>query len=850
MNHKFIFSNKGVHVFISLILLVSYKHTIVAQYAELQLDKRVIHPRFREFPKPAGGKLATTNPPIMLCPLMGNGKVKYSFRLSQDNQFKDASTIEAKNLPYAIFNVHSKLANGLWYWQYKAGNGNWSEIQSFKISENVPVFETPKAENLFRKIPKEHPRVLINQSKLADFRNRVAGKPDAQAIIAHADKMIKTNPPGESTGAANPDEKLTQVEKQKLALDASKNLGSLAGNGAELFCKAYILTGEKKYARAAKRWALEIASWDPDGVSKTNNFGDSKCMVGMAYTYDTCFDLLSSDEKVLLIKSITVRGNRFYNQWTNMLESKIFSGHVWQHILERLFKTSIAMLHEIPEAADWLTYIYEIWLARSPCLGPDDGGWWNGAHYFELGTLTLLDIPMYLEHYTGVEFLRSPFYKNNPTWLIYSFPTNSWSEGFGNGTEKQFEQKLGVLGYGDALSRLTGNPYAAWYADSHLNAMGKTLTDDEEFRWFRLKWQLPERPKPVAKLNLPLAKAFRETGTVNMHTDLEKVQNNLMVSLRSSPFGSTSHAHSDQNSFNIQYKGERLYYNSGYRPSMGVPHYTDWFKASIGHNTVLIDGKGQPIGSSESYGWIPRFLHGEKISYCLGDASNAYDNTRQVPQKAGLKRFRRHLIFLRPSTIVIYDELVADHDASWSWLIHSLEKSILNAADQQIQTFTKNAKSQVNFWSSQKLNMSLSTKFKTEPVNYRNIRDEEGDIIDFKDQWHITAKSEGKAVRYLVIFQIKDLSDPSDFEKLVPNTKGLVTVNGWSIHAELDPEKPATFEILNPEMNAGIMYSKTQMQIGANKYIPEFPGSTLLAEKKDGKMIVQEAIDEVPVGRD
>ena len=247
---------------------------------------------------------------------------------------------------------------------------------------------------------------------------------------------------------------------------------------------------------------------------------------------------------------------------------------------------------------------------------------------------------------------------------------------FGNGTEKQFGQKLGVLGFMDALARVTGNRYAAWYADYQLKngvisegwnpfyfghvppVLGHTIYDDDEFRWFRIKWNLPDPPEIPSDIGqLPLARVFRETGSVNMHTDWFKVENNLMVSMRSSPFGSTSHAHANQNAFNIQYGGEKLFYNSGYRPSMGVPHYVKWFKATIGHNTVLIDGKGQPIGAGESYGWIPRFLHGKSISYALGDASRAYDNQFREPQKAGMKLFRRHLIFLRPSIIVIYDEL-------------------------------------------------------------------------------------------------------------------------------------------------------------------------------------------------
>lgn len=41
------------------------------------------------------------------------------------------------------------------------------------------------------------------------------------------------------------------------------------------------------------------------------------------------------------------------------------------------------------------------------------------------------------------------------------------------------------------------------------------------------------------------------------------------------------------------------------------------------HNTILIDGIGQPF-STKGYGMIMRAGSGNSISYCLGDASNAY----------------------------------------------------------------------------------------------------------------------------------------------------------------------------------------------------------------------------------
>ena len=83
---------------------------------------------------------------------------------------------------------------------------------------------------------------------------------------------------------------------------------------------------------------------------------------------------------------------------------------------------------------------------------------------------------------------------------------------------------------------------------------------------------------------------------------------------------------------------------------------------------------------SDGYGWIPRFIEGNEISYVMGDASNAYDgtvardeyleeggvwNVEFTPEngfgKPGVKKFRRHIAMLRPNIIVIYDELEANN---------------------------------------------------------------------------------------------------------------------------------------------------------------------------------------------
>jgi hypothetical protein len=284
---------------------------------------------------------------------------------------------------------------------------------------------------------------------------------------------------------------------------------------------------------------------------------------------------------------------------------------------------------------------------------------------------------------------------------------------------------------------------------------------------------------------------------------------------------------------------------------MGVPHYEKWFKATIGHNTVLIDGKGQPIGSGESYGWIARFLHGESISYALGDASKAYDNQFKEPQKAGMQLFRRHLVFLRPSYIVVYDELEADHSAEWTWLIHSPYEISVDHESHIFSASSTQAISRVDQFASAELAVELSTEFDPKPVNFRGLKGPDGKILEYKDQWHIYSRSKQKSekFRYLTVFQVKSMNDHAEFID-IKATDGSIKLSNWEIRAELDLSKEASFKILNQKEKKALVYNLPKIELQGKAYRPKAKGSTFLIELIENNEILKESIDEFPKGRD
>jgi len=804
-----------------------------------------IHPATRQTVWPSDNTVVEVNPPSLLWPVVKRKDIRYRIQLSQDPLFPSKKTIRSNDLLWAIFNPHIELKSGKWFWRYEVLKGSQvqsvSDIYSFTISNSARAFVTPAANQMLSDCPKSHPRILMTSSELTAFRKRMKNSQQAKLIVNAADRFIGREPPAEDTAIPRQKGK-NAFEQKNFAKWASKALGNQLSASTGALARAYIITGDKKYGQQAIRYAIHTAKFDPEGLtsSKVSDFANGTCLRAMTLAYDSCFDLLTSQEKNELRDAIAVRAGRLFANWRNNLETQVFSAHIWQHILHEFAEAAFATLGEVEDAELWASYVYELWLARVPLLGGNDGGWANGNNYFDTNFVTLISIPTFFEKLTGVDFFSHPWYRNSIYYMIYTWPPRSASDGFGDGCERKHLAPLSRLAFADILGRKFDDSYAHWYVRESLQPLQASLQSDSSQRWHRLRVG-DDSPAPTrSSFDLPQARPFRDIGVVAMHKDLADTSNNLMLAFRSSPFGSFNHAHANQNSFNILFGGERLFSNSGYYISYADDHFKDWYKHSRGHNTVLIDNKGQLAGKPEGYGWIARYLHGQRITYCLGDASNAYGN-------AGLILFRRHVVFLRPSIVVIYDELEADHPAQWSWLLHCPEKISSGPVGNCLMTSVPTARSRVDFFAMIPLNLNVHDRFDPPALNWRN-RTSGGKIIQYPNQWHASVSPERKVnkMRYLTIIQVVDTKDESQFS--LPKVLGnqAVQVGTWSIEAELDPGKSATLEIHSSDGKAALAVNRASISISSKQYKTTRPDSSILVEKLLNRDIVIESTDSGP----
>jgi hypothetical protein len=697
------------------------------------------------------------------------------------------------------------------------------------MPEKTPYDTSPPAEKLLSSIPLQHPRLLIDKKQEKTFAREASGSADAAAIIRDADKRLGAVPDDapelHSTG-----EKTGGYKANKIKDSQSKKLGFQALENISAYCKAYLLTRNPKYATKAIEWAKVISRWDPEGATSFSDFGDAGCMLAMSLAYDTFHDQLSAQDKKALLENIRVRAGRFYRNWLNVVDAKVLSAHVWQYDLHFFMQTALATYGDLKEARDWLGYGYELWTSRAPILGGTEGGWLEGVHYFMINVETLLDIPLMIRNYTGFDFIRNhPWYENNPYWILYSFPAGSFSDGFGDNVETAPSPGKDYLAYADALSRLTGSRVAATYAHKIEQAEQLKVTDTDMFRWLRLRYLAQvKRPAILPDSAFAPARLFHDIGVADMHSNPGDPANNLMVSMRASPYGGYGHMLADQNTFNVLYGGKPLFYMSGHKVAMSDKHRLEWYKATIGHNGILIDGKGQGF-DPESYGWMPRFVNGKQLSYAAGDASMAYrDASGKI--KSGLKKFRRHLLLLHPDVVVVYDDLEADHPAAWSWYIHSPQKITIDASRNVFESSLKDVSANTAFFSSLPVQWALADTFAVPAENWMQRRDTTGRLIEYENnQWHLSASTKQKAAktRFLAVMQVRK-------GKLAPcrmNDNNEIIAGGWMVKAELNTKWPAMLKITSNDGN-------TIFSTG--------DGVSILRERVNGQWTETQTADRVP----
>lgn len=796
-----------------------------------------IHENERVTPYPQAFHKPFINPaPLLLPPNMKKGD-SVQFALSTSKKFEDNATQLSKPTAWHVFNPHRTLQPGTWYWRFRSIGKDgkptaWSETYEFTMDEETPQFATPPFETFLRNIPRKVSRLYcFLADSIGKARERMRQSPDFGPMITESREALAMD---YRTDTA-PYKKISIMYKHTCYLHT-----------------AYMMLQRKIYTDKMMQNVRCLLNADVDESVLANDFKAGELAFVLACTYETCYAQLTANERKRIESILLTVLDRYIPHIVGKEEVHFFDNHFWQFTFRHLLQAALVIYDKYPVAKDYLEYSYELWTSRAPASGFNrDGNWHNGTSYFSANAVTLLYVAELFSHLTKVDFWQHPWYQNSGIGQTYSWLPNSSAAGFGDGHEKLNPQPLGVRSaYADYLARKTGDPYAAWYS-----SLNQKYLDEYETRLFRLASGRERPANTELPDGFPKAVWFKDSGEMIANSNLNDLDNNLCLSFHSSPFGSGSHTHSNQNAFNLHFRGVPVYRAVGHYMNFKDAHNMLSYRNTRAYNTVLIDSIGQPF-TTRAYGNIVRMFNGEHISYALGDASNAYCGTSEYPmwqenfKKAGLeqspengfgntpmKKFRRHIFLLHPDIVVIYDELEASKPVHWDWLLHSRQQFRIDG--NRLTTVCPEGRftSVAELFSEQPFQISQTDKYQAAPNKAIAVRGEE-----FYKEWSLDARfTPCKKNRVLTLIRVTP-----DGEKPLPAMReedGTFRLGNWVIKAELNADRPAMLHIRNIQHQATFGYGLKEMDVDGQTYRFNKPTDSVIHDRINGNWETEETGD-------
>jgi hypothetical protein len=478
--------------------------------------------------------------------------------------------------------------------------------------------------------------------------------------------------------------------------DVQDTCGIISGV-AEAATLCWIVTGEEKYLAKAKDFLLCSTTWHfaPDWKSGPvpgatdiyyNDEAHFRLWRKMPLVYDQLRAQLTPAEKAAVLAHFKERGNRSV-AWIehegniskitrNSIEADLSSHPV--RFMPMTGLTALALWDDLPEAREWWTYAYKFYRDQFSPWGGEDGGWGEGNAYWR-GTFEHAAFQDALLAIGDPSAYASPFWINSPLFALYNVQPYLHTTFGDTSNAGRFNLEPVIADYMEHVARVQQNGFFRAYAelctdqrsrpiDKGLEDLSRTYPTAAEF--LIRNFIVAAKPLPPARPLSELSphRYFADVGWVSLHSALGRPDDDIHITFKSSPYGSFSHSHADQNSFILNAYGEGLAINSAYREFHNSPHHRDWTRQTISKNALLIDGAGQKAQSKAATGHIRRYSVGERFVWTMGDATKAYQT---MQPKGKVKLVTRDLVFIDQRYVVLRDRVTLTTPGKLSWLLHA-----------------------------------------------------------------------------------------------------------------------------------------------------------------------------------
>lgn len=521
-----------------------------------------------------------------------------------------------------------------------------------------------------------HPYLFFSEEDKPAMLARIETDPRYRAImdraLAEGNRQLFT-PVGtwHKYMAENNTSSLTQFRRDNLA--AARNLAFL-----------YQMTGEQRYADKAFEFADAVCGtpfWRDDGAhafptiyhrvwpwnvpdDQTNfsfdiHVGDTAR--DMAVVYDWLYPGLDSYRRdrirgALLERAILpVRGNYDYFWWATAHRcnwcSVCFSG---------LGCAAMTLLTEHPEFADVVAASANGIRGYLDSFGVD-GGWQEGCSYWSYGFPQSIYFTEALRRVTSGRlnlFEHRTLAVNTVHFPVFTMFPNYKSVYFCD----SYSRRPGSTYILNRMAEAAGSGMASWYRANFFGGPGDIM----DIIW-------PETTvAPVPPDHA--SHHFRTIGWAVMRTDFTDPEN-AVVACKAGFHDDPHHGHLDCGTFTIQWRDREFISEVGLHGYDEVYFSEERWNSpqasSLGHNVVFVNGELQVPGKLKNKPWrenvggtILEFRSGGTRDYTLMDPSGAY------PGKE-LKGWRRHIVYDKPVTTILLDEISAAKGADIAIRFHS-----------------------------------------------------------------------------------------------------------------------------------------------------------------------------------
>ncbi|MBI4877846.1 MAG: DUF4962 domain-containing protein [Acidobacteria bacterium] len=724
--------------------------------------------------RPADGAVTPVNPPSLSWVHEKNAK-GYQVQWADNPGFARAA--EAGDLPWTVYTHNAPLKPGVWYWRYRIAGADgkpsaWSRARRFTIPKDATVFPQPTMAELRARIPKSHPRLFVRGQDLPRLREwaRGGGAGSYRKLLESAGALLTAEPTPEPTSRGDVRDPASRDHWWTNRVETIR-----AAQEVEVLSFVYLLTGEKKYGDAARRFLLKLTAWDPDGPTnfKLNCEAAKPLVHRLARGYDWAYDILSEDERARVRAMILRRG---MDAWKSG-EVREGVGHLNQpynshgnRTWHKLGENAVATFDETPEAEMFLRYAVTKFFAAYPAWSDDDGGWHEGLSYFAgyMGkTAWWMD---FAQSALGIDGFKKPFFAHFGDYALYSAPPGTPDLGIG-------DLAYGRPGRGWAFMhfyvRRTGNPFWAWWLEKW-NIPEEGSEPVLDFLWGSAP---PVAAKPPS--GLPPSKVFRGTGVAVLNDTLLDAAENVQIRFKASPMGRWSHGHDPHNSFTLNAYGQALLVNNVYRDLYGSPFHAKWVWTTRAQNAVLVNGEGQKPRSADLGGRIVKWQFEDGLDYVAGDAGASYEGR--------LKSALRHVVFVKPDVVVLVDELEAPHPSTFQWMLHAHQAFDVDQAGQKLTVNRGPAGVLVDYAAAQPLKMRQWTGYDPEP-DWEYLKSVKSSGIP--PQWHVEASSVEPATRALTLTVLRPYKQGA-----APQSKAVVERQAGGVRLRVSGARSKDVEI-------------------------------------------------------